>query len=107
MLQGWKESCFEHLQRYAATGAVFNEQPPVDLSLINAALLIPAMYDVRSARRLLQNANLILSATAIVILYSWDDLFKRSLVKGVVDGQGAVHGKSKHKFIERPSSEPM
>lgn len=80
----------QDLQRDTPTRTILNENPTINLPLINPALLIPLIDHIIRARRFLQNTKLILALSGIIIRHGLGDAAQRLVALGVVDLEGAA-----------------
>lgn len=81
------------LQRHAPVRTILEEDAAVDLSLVDPGFLVPAVDDVVGAGGLLQDADLVLTLTGVVVRQGLGDGLERLVARRVVDLQGASRGK--------------
>lgn len=82
-------SRISHLRRNAAVRAVLYKETSVDLTFVDAGLLVAAVNDVVGAGGLLQHADLVGAASGIVVCDVCRDGFEVGVAEGVVDFEGA------------------
>jgi hypothetical protein len=75
--------------RNAAIGTVLNEEAAIYLSLLDSALLITAVHDVRSSCWLLQHSDLVLAISRVVIRDCAGHSSERGVSNRVVHFEGA------------------
>lgn len=78
------------LQTHTPIRAILQKHAPIDLPLVQPALLVPAVDDIGRARRLLEDADLELAATRQIGRRWAGNELERGVADGVVGCELAV-----------------